>query len=230
MSKKNLMGGTESDGLEKTAKTVIPLNAEQKQVLRVIHDNTITFLSGPAGTGKTWLAVAYGVSEFLKGRYERLIFTRPCIEANGEKLGYLPGSANDKIGPYMLPIFDILSRRMTKKDIDKLINEGKIVTLPMAFQRGITFTNAYVVGDEFQNACPSQVRMFLTRIGENSKIVVTGDITQSDIEGRCINGLADAIGRMQGADGIGIASLSTESIVRHPIIKVIEERYALPAS
>lgn len=223
--KKDLNGGTDETIISPT--TVIAMNDEQKEALRKIHHNTINFIHGPAGSGKTWLAIAYGLSQLIKGHYERLVFTRPCVEANGEKLGYLPGNPDEKIAPYMIPIFDILSRRTTMKEVNKMINDGKITTLPLAFHRGVTFTDAYVVGDEFQNTIPEQMRMFLTRIGENSKYVITGDITQSDINGNGHkDGLTDAIDRFRDEEGFGIIELTSESIVRHPIIKVIEEGYA----
>jgi len=147
--------------------------------------------------------------------------TRPCIEANGEHLGFLPGDFNDKIYPYMLPVFDCILKYMDKKQLDNMISEGIIMTLPLAFQRGITFSDSIVVGDEFQNTIPAQVRMFLTRKGPNSKIIMTGDIKQSDIKGK--NGLIDACERLEGLDNLDIIEL--EEPVRDPIIKDIENRY-----
>jgi len=219
-----LNGGTDEPRV--SPRSVTALGEEQKAALRAIHNNIITFIHGPAGSGKTWLAVAYGVMELLKDRYERMVLTRPCVEAMGERLGFLPGDPDDKIAPYMVPIFDILSRRLSIKEINKLLNEGKISTLPLAFHRGVTFTNAYVVGDEFQNTLVQQMRMFLTRIGSGSKMVITGDVTQSDVNHGKIDGLSDAIERFQGVKDIGVVGLTSESIVRHEIIKVVEEKYS----
>ena len=198
-------------------------NFEQREVLNSIKKNRITFIYGCAGTGKTWLATLFGLQEFLAGKYKRLIFTRPCIEANGEKLGMLPGTTDDKIAPYMIPIFDTITQKITTKELKKHIENGKIQTLPLAFMRGCTFRDAYVVGDEFQNTLPSQMRMFLTRIGSNSNIVVTGDVNQSDIQGT--NGLSDAITRFENVRDVGVIGLSNDSIVRDPIVGVIEEKY-----
>ena len=224
MRPKHLSGGTNE--AKENAGCVTALGQEQKTALRAIHDNTITFIHGPAGSGKTWLAVAYGVRELLKDKYERLVLTRPCVEAMGEKLGFLPGDSDDKIAPYMIPVFDILSRRLSMKEINKLQNEGRITTLPLAFHRGVTFTNAYVVGDEFQNTLVQQMRMFLTRIGSGSKMVITGDVTQSDVNHGKIDGLSDAIKRFKDVEDIGVVGLTSASIVRHKIIKVIEEKYS----
>ncbi len=208
--------------------TLLALNDEQKIALKCIDSSTITFLYGQAGTGKSYIATVYGVIEFLRNKYTRLIFTRPCIEAYGEKLGSLPGDPNDKIAPYMMPIFDILRQVMDQSIINDLIEKGKIVTLPLAFQRGITFRNAFVVADEMQNCIPSQMRMILTRLGQGSKIVVTGDIRQSDLYSVEKDGLTDAIKRFEGLEdeSISVIELTSASIVRHPIIKIIEEKYS----
>ena len=204
------------------------LTDEQKVALKHIDSSTITFLFGPAGTGKSHLATVYGVIEFLRGKYERLIFTRPCIEAYGEKLGSLPGDPNEKIAPYMIPLFDILRRVMDQSKINGLIEQHKIITMPLAFQKGVTFYKAFVVADEMQNSLKSQMRMMLTRIGEDSKIVVTGDIQQSDIYTVEKNGLSDAIERFKDIENesISVVGLTSASIIRHPIIKIIEEKYS----
>lgn len=201
----------------------VPVTPDQKHALKTIINNQITILYGCAGVGKSFLATLYGLCEFSKGTYKKLVFTRPCIEA-GEKLGALPGDGNLKILPYMMPIFDILETKISREDITYCVENGKIVTLPFAFLRGNTFNDSFVLADECQNATPKQIRLLLTRIGNNTKMVITGDILQSDISER--NGLADAIERLSGIDGIGIVKLSDDSIIRNPIIKEIEDRYS----
>lgn len=195
----------------------------QKLLLKSIKENVITIVSGYPGSGKTLLAVVSGLREFLMGNYERMIFTRPCVEANGENLGFLPGDLNEKIHPYMMPIFDFLSDYLTPVEIDLLVSSGQIMTLPLAFQRGCTFRNSFVILDEGQNTRPEQIRMFLTRIGENCKVVITGDPFQSDIKGK--NGLVDAIERLNGVNNLGIVHFGKDDIFRNPIVAEIESRY-----
>jgi len=202
-----------------------PVNNEQKELIRSIINNQITFVSGCAGVGKTFVSVLYGMVELQKDTYKRIILTRPCVEANGERLGYLPGTSTDKLSVYMFPIFDILSERVPQSIINKYVEDKRIITLPLAFMRGVSFNNAYVFCDEAQNMSKEQMRLLLTRIGKNSKVVCVGDVKQSDIQGK--NGLVDAIERFRGIDSIGIVELTSESIVRNPLIKIIEERYDL---
>ena len=159
----------------------------------------------------------------MEGKYDKMIFTRPCVEANGENLGFLPGDLNEKIHPYMFPIFDFLSDHLSLKQIEWHIKAGSIMTLPLAFQRGVTFCNSFVLLDEGQNTTPEQIRMFLTRIGKNCKVVITGDPLQTDIKNK--NGLVDACERLEGIKDIGIVVMSKEDIMRNPIVAEIEERY-----
>lgn len=196
---------------------------EQKNVLKSFSQNDITFVEGIAGSGKSFLATMWSLYEFGKGNYERIILTRPAVEAYGEKLGFLPGDADEKLAPYMFPLVNFMLEVMAEDLLNRLVKEKKILTIPLAFQRGINFHKAIVIGDEFQNTIPKQMRMFLTRLELGSKIIITGDLKQSDIPDK--NGLADAIERFAGIDGIGICRLTEESIVRHPIIKEIEKRY-----
>lgn len=194
------------------------------QCIKIDHPESLYLTNHCVITHNTHLAVAYGLKDFLDGKYERLIFTRPCVEAYGERLGFLPGDFNAKISPYMMPIFDILSRYLSRRILNTFIDEGSIVTLPLAYQRGITFSNAYVVGDEFQNTVPEQVRMMLTRLGEDSKIVITGDLMQADASR---NGLYDALRRLRRIEGIGFAELSHESVVRHPLVVRVDKHYEM---
>jgi phosphate starvation-inducible protein PhoH and related proteins len=197
----------------------------QKELFRSIEKNIVTIAAGPAGCGKTKIAVCSSLIGLLKGDYEKMIFSRPCVEAEGENLGFLPGNFNDKIYPYMMPIFNFMSEYLDKHQIEELIKNDVFITLPLAYQRGLTFSNAFVILDEAQNTTPRQMRMFLTRIGDGCKVIVDGDPNQSDIRGK--NGLIDAVKRLEGMEGIGIVELTDEDIVRHPIVAKIENKYLL---
>ncbi len=205
-------------------------NEGQKQALRSISQNKITFISGVAGSGKTHIAVGWGLQEMLMhDRFDKLILTRPVVEA-GESLGFLPGSAEDKIAPYMMPIFDILSQYVSDETIRELIEAKKVIILPIAYMRGRTFRKSYVVMDEAQNCTTQQMHLLLTRMGEDSKIVVTGDTEQSDLCYQRIkgdNGLQDAISRLKGIENIGFIELGYESCVRDPIINEIDAKYRI---
>lgn len=195
----------------------------QRDLLKSIKSNLITIASGPPGTGKTLLSVVSALDAFFQCRYGKIIFTRPCIEAAGESIGFLPGDLNEKISPYMMPIMDYLSDYMDKNQIARMMNNEDIQTVPLAFMRGCSFRNAFVLLDEAQNTTPKQMKMFLTRIGENCKVVLTGDPNQSDISG--LNGLTDMTTRLEGVSDIGIVNLYEEDIMRHDIVKLIEEKY-----
>jgi len=203
---------------------LVAKNEEQKIVLREISRNSITFISGIAGVGKTYLSTIYGFVQLQQGNCDKLIFIRPCIEAYGEKIGYLPGDVDEKIAPYMMPIFDILSSVVGIKQVNRMIEEKKILTLSLAFLRGMTFDRSFVLLDEGQNATKNQIRLFLTRIGRDSKLIVAGDLSQSDLGSD--NGFVDAVVRLQGVEGISFIELSGESMIRNPIITEIEKRYS----
>lgn len=231
MSKKKKNGnGNENELKNKKSYTrkkisITAKSPNQKAFLKSIKENLVTIVAGPPGSGKTLLAVVSGLREFIMGKYDRMIFTRPCVEANGENLGFLPGDLNEKIHPYMYPIFDFLSDYLTPKQIEGYMKSESIMTLPLAFQRGNTFRNAFVLLDEAQNTKPEQIRMFLTRIGENCKIVITGDPLQSDIKEK--NGLVDACERLKGVKNLEIIKFVADDILRDPIVVEIEERYSL---
>jgi len=212
--------------VKKTTKKQIlitPKTQHQKELLQSIEENIVTIVYGPAGSGKSRISVVCGLKEFIEGKYKKLIFTRPCVEANGENLGFLPGNLNEKIHPYMYPIFDFLSEYLAPKQIEDMMKLEKIMTLPLAFMRGVTLKNAFVIFDEGQNSIPKQMRMFLTRIGDNCKVVINGDPDQSDIKIK--NGLVDACERLEGVNGLKIIKFDETDIVRHPIVVEIEERY-----
>jgi len=200
---------------------IIAKNDSQKQTLRMIKEKDIIAITGIAGSGKSFLASSWALNEIIKGTYKKIIITRPCVEANGEKLGFLPGDFSDKIAPYMIPVFNCFTEYISNAQLQKLIDDKIVMTLPLAFMRGCTFKDTIIIADEMQNTIPEQVRMLLTRKGFNSKIILNGDLNQSDI--KCKNGLDDACERLRGIDKIGIIDL--EEPIRDPIITKIEERY-----
>lgn len=227
MPRKKKNGNSLASKKSKNSRVNISVTAKtpnQKIFLQSIKNNLVTIVQGPPGTGKTMLAVITGLREFMMGKYQKMIFTRPCVEANGENLGFLPGDLNDKIHPYMYPIFDFLSDFLTTKQIEGYLKSESMLTFPLAFQRGSTFRNSFVLLDEAQNTVPEQIRMFLTRIGENCKVVITGDPFQTDIKTK--NGLVDACERLKGVEGLGIVEFTEKDILRNPIVAEIEKRYS----
>lgn len=218
--------GLGSSEKSKLIPSVSALNEGQKGLLRSLSntENSIILVDGMAGSGKTFCAVSWGFEQFFKGKYNKLIFSRPTVEAGREHLGYMPGDMNSKLSPYMIPIFDSLGEHIHSDELQDLINSNKIITLPLAFMRGITFKNAFVLLDEAQNTNVEQMQLFLTRIGSGSKIVITGDTSQTDIVG-IKNGFDDALTRLEGVKGLDIIKLDASSVVRHPMIPEIVERY-----
>lgn len=204
-----------------------PKNDEQKLLLKTIADSTITFVRGCAGTGKTWVSVAYALQRLFQKRCQKIVLARPIVEAGGEKLGHLPGEVADKVKNYFTPAMTIISQLLDHDTFKYLTNgngEGaKIQIIPLAFMRGLTLSDATVIFDEAQNSTVDQMRLLLSRIGENSKFIICGDTNQSDI--REMNGLEDAFNLLYGIENIGFVTLTEESIVRHPIIRDIEQRY-----
>ncbi|MCA8878508.1 MAG: PhoH family protein [Rhodobacteraceae bacterium] len=205
-------------------KIVEPRTATQKAYVRALFENDLAFGIGPAGTGKTYLAVAVGVSLFIEGHVDRIILSRPAVEA-GERLGFLPGAKEDKVDPYMQPLYDALNDFLPAKQVEKLKEEKKIEVAPLAFMRGRTLSNAYVVLDEAQNATTMQMKMFLTRLGEGSRMVVTGDRTQVDLPRGVESGLGEAERLLKGIDAISFTYFTAKDVVRHPLVARIIEAY-----
>jgi phosphate starvation-inducible PhoH-like protein len=206
-------------------KTIAPRTAMQAEYMRQLASKDIIFALGPAGTGKTYLAVAQAVSQLITGSVQRLILSRPAVEA-GERLGFLPGDMKDKVDPYLRPRYDALYDCMPPEQVDRRIASGEIEIAPIAFMRGRTLSDAFVILDEAQNTTPEQMKMFLTRFGQGSRMVVCGDPKQVDIPGgHERSGLADAVGRLSGIEGMAIVRFSAADVVRHPIVGRIVEAY-----
>jgi phosphate starvation-inducible PhoH-like protein len=205
-------------------KLVEPRTEAQKAYVRSLFANELAFGIGPAGTGKTYLAVAVGVSMFITGQVDKIILSRPAVEA-GERLGFLPGDMKDKVDPYMQPLYDALNDFLPGKQVAKLIEEKRIEIAPLAFMRGRTLSNAFVVLDEAQNATSMQMKMFLTRLGEGSRMVITGDRTQVDLPRGVSSGLADAERLLKSIEKIGFNYFTSKDVVRHPLVAAIIEAY-----
>jgi phosphate starvation-inducible protein PhoH and related proteins len=206
-------------------KTIVPRSAAQIEYMRALAGQDITFALGPAGTGKTYLAVAQAVSQLIAGSVQRLILSRPAVEA-GERLGFLPGDMKEKVDPYLRPIYDALYDCMPPEQVERRIASGEIEIAPIAFMRGRTLADAFVILDEAQNTTPAQMKMFLTRFGQNSRMVVCGDPKQVDIPGGDLqSGLADAVKRLEGIEGITMIRFGAGDVVRHPLVARMVEAY-----
>ena len=197
----------------------------QKKYLHAVHDNDIIFAIGPAGTGKTYQAVAMGVSALKNRSVDRIIITRPAVEA-GEHLGFLPGDLKDKVDPYLTPLYDALND-MIQKDKLKYYLDNKIIEIaPLAYMRGRTLHNSFIILDEAQNVTPMQMKMFLTRLGVTSKAIITGDVTQIDLPNNNQSGLIDAVRLLKKIDGIAFVEFNENDVVRHRLVKNIIKAYA----
>ncbi|HUL99977.1 MAG TPA: PhoH family protein [Mycobacterium sp.] len=213
------------DILSRRGKTIRPTTLNQKRYVDAIDANTIVFAVGPAGTGKTYLAMAKAVNALQTKQVTRIILTRPAVEA-GERLGFLPGTLSEKIDPYLRPLYDALHDMMDPEVIPKLMSAGVIEVAPLAYMRGRTLNDAFIILDEAQNTTAEQMKMFLTRLGFSSKIVVTGDITQVDLPGGATSGLRAAVDILDGIDDIHIAELTSADVVRHRLVSEIVDAYA----
>lgn len=207
-------------------KPLKPKTLGQKHYVNEIRNNMITFGIGPAGTGKTYLAMAMAITAFKNNEVNRIILTRPAIEA-GEKLGFLPGDMQSKVDPYLRPLYDALYQIMGAESFLANLEKGLIEVAPLAYMRGRTLDNAYIILDEAQNTTTAQMKMFLTRIGFGSKVIVTGDLTQKDLPSTTTSGLDVAIKVLKNVEGISIVTLTNEDVVRHPLVQKIVKAYEI---
>ncbi len=211
----------------KTRKKLIkPRTPAQQLYLEKLLVSNIVFGVGPAGTGKTYLAIAVGVSMYLNGSVDKIILTRPAVEA-GERLGFLPGDMKEKVDPYMQPLYDSLSDCLLEKQVSKMLDEKIIEIAPLAFMRGRTLSNSFVVLDEAQNATPMQMKMFLTRLGEGSKMAITGDPSQVDLPKGMRSGLTEALKILNGVSGISFLRFNSDDVVRHKLVTNIVKAYEI---
>ena len=214
-----------SDIVLKTKKRhIYPRTATQAQYIQEMMKNELVFGLGPAGTGKTYLAVALAVSMMLEGKIDKIILSRPAVEA-GENLGFLPGDLKEKVDPYLRPLYDALYEMLPAEQVDKKLAIGEIEIAPLAFMRGRTLSNAFVILDEAQNTTPMQMKMFLTRLGENSRMVVNGDLSQVDLPRGTISGLRDALEVLKGTPNISSVRFSSTDVVRHGLVAKIVKAY-----
>ena len=217
-------GSADTPSLVLPKRTLAPRSAAQADYMRKLAKNELTFGVGPAGTGKTYLAVAHAASAFLRGEVERLILSRPAVEA-GERIGFLPGDMKEKVDPYLRPLYDALYDVMHADQVDRRIASGDIEIAPLAFMRGRTLTRAHVILDEAQNATIGQMKMFLTRLGEGSRMTVTGDPSQTDLPDPRASGLADALSLLPGIDGVAVTRFTGDDVVRHRLVGEIVRAY-----
>ena len=210
-------------------KTIVPRSATQIRYMEALTRHDVIFALGPAGTGKTYLAVAQAVSQLISGSVDRLILSRPAVEA-GERLGFLPGDMKEKVDPYLRPLYDALYDCLPAEQVERRIASGEIEIAPIAFMRGRTLAESFIILDEAQNTTPAQMKMFLTRFGMNSRMVICGDPRQVDLPDPSKSGLADAVSRLEGVEGIATVRFNAADVVRHPIVGRIVEAYEGPDS
>jgi phosphate starvation-inducible protein PhoH len=210
--------------LSARGRTIRPKTLNQKRYTDAIDNHTIVFAIGPAGTGKTYLAVAQAVAMLQEGRVDRIVLCRPAVEA-GERLGFLPGDMKEKVDPYLRPLYDALHDMMPSDQVLRRIGNGEIEVAPLAFMRGRTLSHAYVILDEAQNTTAVQMKMVLTRMGEGTRMVITGDLSQVDLPTGVRSGLRDALETLEGVSGIGVVRFDKRDVVRHPLVARIVDAY-----
>ena len=208
-------------------KTIVPRSAVQTTYMEALGRDDMIFALGPAGTGKTYLAVAQAVSQLISGSVDRLILSRPAVEA-GERLGFLPGDMKEKVDPYLRPLYDALYDMLPNEQVERKIASGEIEIAPIAFMRGRTLNDAVIILDEAQNTTPQQMKMFLTRFGMRSRMVICGDPNQVDLPDASKSGLADAVQKLEGVQGIATVRFTSADVVRHPLVGRIVEAYEGP--
>lgn len=205
-------------------KVIQPRSPTQVRYIQHLHKSDMIFALGPAGTGKTYLAVAQAVHELITGGVDRIILSRPAVEA-GERLGFLPGDMREKVDPYLRPLYDALNDMLPPEQVERRLASGEIEVAPLAFMRGRTLSDAFVILDEAQNTTPMQMKMFLTRFGTRCRMVICGDPSQVDLPPPQRSGLADAVGRLEGIEGIAMVRFDPKEVVRHPLVGRIVEAY-----
>ncbi len=214
----------EGDEIRTRKRRISARNANQAAYIRALREHELVFGLGPAGTGKTYLAVATAVDMMMSGAVERIVLSRPAVEA-GERLGFLPGDLRDKVDPYLRPLYDALHDMLPGDQVMKRLNSGEIEIAPLAFMRGRTLANAFVILDEAQNTTPVQMKMFLTRLGENARMAVTGDLSQIDLPPGAQCGLRDAVETLAGVEGVTMIEFTDADVVRHPLVSRIVRAY-----
>lgn len=205
-------------------KTIFPRSTRQATYMEALARDDMIFALGPAGTGKTYLAVAQAVSQLITGTVDRLILSRPAVEA-GEKIGFLPGDMKEKVDPFLRPLYDALYDTLPAEQVERRIESGEIEIAPIAFMRGRTLADAFVILDEAQNTTPAQMKMFLTRFGMNSRMVICGDPKQVDLPGEAVSGLADAVHKLNDVPSVSVVKFGAADVVRHPLVGKIVEAY-----
>jgi phosphate starvation-inducible PhoH-like protein len=210
-------------------KTIVPRSPIQTVYMEAINRDDMVFALGPAGTGKTYLAVAQAVAMLITGQVDRLILSRPAVEA-GERLGFLPGDMKEKVDPYLRPIYDALYDMLPTEQVERRIASGEIEIAPIAFMRGRTLNDAFIILDEAQNTTPQQMKMFLTRFGMRSRMVICGDPNQTDLPPGVTSGLADAVSKLEGLPKLSMVRFSSADVVRHPLVGRIVQAYEGPDS